>query len=90
MATFDCDLCSSIDLHADKNAFPGQRVSSSLAMQETVVRRESTPQAVELARRLKDAGAKMYGAFWCSPLPGAEGGLRCASPEGSALCGVLP
>ena len=26
----------------------------------------SPPRAVELARRLKAAGAKMYGAFWCS------------------------
>lgn len=27
---------------------------------------ESSPRAVELAKRLKAAGAKMYGAFWCS------------------------
>lgn len=26
----------------------------------------SSPRAVELAKRLKAAGAKMYGAFWCS------------------------
>ncbi|GFH15452.1 VKc domain-containing protein [Haematococcus lacustris] len=26
----------------------------------------SSPQAVSLARRLRDAGARMYGAFWCS------------------------
>lgn len=26
----------------------------------------STPRSVELAKRLKAAGAKMYGAFWCS------------------------
>jgi len=35
-------------------------------VQATVVRGQSTPQAVELARRLREAGAKMYGAFWCS------------------------
>ena len=34
--------------------------------QATVIRSPSTPQAVDLARRLKEAGAKMYGAFWCS------------------------
>ena len=27
---------------------------------------ESTPAAIELAMRLRDGGAKMYGAFWCS------------------------
>lgn len=26
----------------------------------------SQPRAVELAKRLKAAGAQMYGAFWCS------------------------
>ena len=26
----------------------------------------SEPRAVKLAKRLKVAGAKMYGAFWCS------------------------
>ena len=31
-----------------------------------MVRRESTPQAADLAKKLKAAGAKMYGAFWCS------------------------
>lgn len=35
-------------------------------MQATVVRNPSPPQAVDLAQRLKAAGAKMYGAFWCS------------------------
>ena len=35
-------------------------------MQEPVVRAESSPQAVSLAKKLKAAGAKMYGAFWCS------------------------
>lgn len=27
---------------------------------------ESTQQTVDLARRLRAAGAKFYGAFWCS------------------------
>jgi len=31
-----------------------------------VVDTASPPRAVELAKRLKAAGAKMYGAFWCS------------------------
>lgn len=26
---------------------------------------ESSSRAIDLARRLKAAGAKMYGAFWC-------------------------
>ena len=30
------------------------------------MRRSSSPQAVSLAKRLREAGAKMYGAFWCS------------------------
>ena len=30
------------------------------------MRRPSPPKAVELATRLREAGAKMYGAFWCS------------------------
>lgn len=34
--------------------------------QQLVVRGESSSEAVDLARRLKAAGAKMYGAFWCS------------------------
>ena len=35
-------------------------------VQATVVRNPSPPQAADLAKRLKAAGAKMYGAFWCS------------------------
>ena len=27
---------------------------------------ESTPEWVALAKHLKETGAKMYGAFWCS------------------------
>ena len=34
--------------------------------QATIVRRASPPRAVEIAQKLKSAGAKMYGAFWCS------------------------
>lgn len=34
--------------------------------QEPRVSEVSTPRSVELAKRLKAAGAKMYGAFWCS------------------------
>jgi len=33
---------------------------------EPQVDTESTPEWVALARHLKDTGAKMYGAFWCS------------------------
>lgn len=31
-----------------------------------VITTESSPQALEIARHLKEIGAKMYGAFWCS------------------------
>ena len=34
--------------------------------QAPLVTQVSEPRAVELAKRLKAAGAKMYGAFWCS------------------------
>lgn len=30
------------------------------------VTNESPPRAVDLARKLRDSGARMYGAFWCS------------------------
>lgn len=45
---------------------PQAMADIDIPYQETVVRGQSTPQAVELARRLREAGAKMYGAFWCS------------------------
>ena len=34
--------------------------------QEPAITSESSPQAVQLAKKLAAAGAKMYGAFWCS------------------------
>lgn len=37
-----------------------------LEYQRPVVSTESSDRAVELARRLSAAGARMYGAFWCS------------------------
>ena len=37
-----------------------------MRLQETVVRSDSSDRAVQLARRLKGAGARMFGAFWCS------------------------
>lgn len=37
-----------------------------LPYRETVVRSDSSDRAVQLARRLKGAGARMFGAFWCS------------------------
>lgn len=33
---------------------------------QPTVTKESSPRAVELAKRLKESGAKMYGAFWCT------------------------
>lgn len=35
-------------------------------MQQPRVTEQSSGKTVELAKRLKAAGAKMYGAFWCS------------------------
>ena len=35
-------------------------------MQQPRVTEESSSRTLELAKRLKAAGAKMYGAFWCS------------------------
>lgn len=37
-----------------------------LPYQQPILTTESTPRGVDLARRLRAAGAKMYGAFWCS------------------------
>lgn len=37
-----------------------------ICSQAPVVTTSSTDQSVRLASRLKAAGAKMYGAFWCS------------------------
>lgn len=49
---------------------PGQGVSNAAELElpyvSPVVTTESSDQTVSLAKRLKAAGAKMYGAFWCS------------------------
>lgn len=37
-----------------------------LALQAATVTTQSSDRGQQLAKRLKDAGAKMYGAFWCS------------------------
>lgn len=51
-------------------AFSGVEGSSAgaydLEFQQPTVTRESPPKAADLAKRLKDSGARMYGAFWCS------------------------
>jgi uncharacterized membrane protein len=39
---------------------------SELAYYKPDVTAESSKQAISLAQRLKESGAKMYGAFWCS------------------------
>jgi hypothetical protein len=38
----------------------------AITTQSPVVTAPSTNDAKSLARRLKDSGAAMYGAFWCS------------------------
>jgi hypothetical protein len=71
-------------------------------LQAPVVTNESSPQAVALAKRLKAAGARMYGAFWCSHCfeqkqvsetasQRASGAGRCANRgvAGAALSGTL-
>lgn len=66
-ACFAMHFCHLVDLHMPVSWLCCVSVCEAWAVsQATVVRRESSPQAVELARRLKEAGAKMYGAFWCS------------------------
>jgi hypothetical protein len=53
-----------------------------LPYQPPLVTSESSRGAVDLARRLKAAGAKMYGAFWCS---------HCFEQKqafGAQVCGV--
>ncbi len=38
----------------------------SLPFNEPVIVSHSSETAAALAKKLKEAGAKMYGAFWCS------------------------
>ncbi|CAL8461862.1 g1393 [Coccomyxa elongata] len=45
---------------------PEAQAGFELQYMEPKVSEPSTPRSVELAKRLKAAGAKMYGAFWCS------------------------
>ena len=47
------------ELHACKCNF-------AWVVQPATVTTQSTERGQQLAKRLKDAGAKMYGAFWCS------------------------
>ena len=44
----------------------GEAAITSLPYEAPEVATESPPGAAALARRLKAAGARMYGAFWCS------------------------
>ena len=37
-----------------------------MCLQSPDVTTQSSSRSEQLAKRLKDAGAKMYGAFWCS------------------------
>lgn len=39
---------------------------SVLCLQSPAVTTQSSSRGEQLAKRLKEAGAKMYGAFWCS------------------------
>lgn len=49
---------------------PGQGISNAAELElpyvSPLVTTESSDETVSLAKRLKAAGAKMYGAFWCS------------------------
>ena len=46
---------------------PAEAASTlSLPFTEPVIATHSSGNAVGMAKKLKDAGAKMYGAFWCS------------------------
>lgn len=44
----------------------GASIITVIPFQKPIVETVSPPGAADLARRLKEAGAKMYGAFWCS------------------------
>lgn len=44
----------------------GNAAELELAYANPVVTTQSSEQALSLAHRLKEAGAKMYGAFWCT------------------------
>lgn len=43
-----------------------QLCSALVCLQSPAVTTQSSSRTEQLAKRLKDAGAKMYGAFWCS------------------------
>lgn len=45
---------------------PAAAAADSLPFDEPEVTRLSSPRAVALAKKLRAAGARMYGAFWCS------------------------
>eukprot|EP00878_Enallax_costatus_P002963 GHUV01003159.1.p1 GENE.GHUV01003159.1~~GHUV01003159.1.p1 ORF type:complete len:370 (+),score=119.68 GHUV01003159.1:213-1322(+) len=49
---------------------PGQGISNAAELElpyiSPTVTTESSEQTISLAKRLREAGAKMYGAFWCS------------------------
>lgn len=45
---------------------PSAFAADSLPFAEPELTRTSSPRALDLARRLRSAGARMYGAFWCS------------------------
>ena len=45
--------------------FPISNKDGSVTYVPKRVTRESTPQAVELAKRLQQKGVQMYGAYWC-------------------------
>jgi hypothetical protein len=63
--------CGDKSLVAAQKTWPVPRVpetdvATALSAQTPTVTHASPPGAVDLAKRLKNAGAKMYGAFWCS------------------------
>jgi hypothetical protein len=45
--------------------FPVQNRDGDVVYIPQRVKRSSTPQAIELAKALKELGFTMYGAFWC-------------------------
>ena len=59
--------------------FPVQNRNGDVVYVPKKVQRQSTDQAIELAKMLSEKGMVFYGAFWCPTLLAAKGNIRCPS-----------
>lgn len=60
-----CVMALSLTLGTPGGAEAGSKEITELPFREPVVTAASSERAVDLAARLRAAGARMYGAFWC-------------------------